>query len=281
MRIRGSGSGFGFFGFGGGGDNRSDSFKKGRKPGQKVRGKLLKWVSDDMAWVEIEGHKLLAQLKSKPPVGAQLTFLIKQLYPEIMLKEIFGASAGGTNTLSLASDFESARTLFENALRPLSQSVEREPHTQRLTTFIELISSNNKLLTTFLDTTACVQTINRHINTAKVGTLYYQPWLLPAGRRHITLLRLNSAQKNASSLTESIVEFELGKLGMVRTEFLYKSPVTGYRLKLQYMDKADELKRYLNTRKHPDLIGEMECLGITKLPQSGHGGILAQTIFKQ
>ncbi len=55
MRIRNSGSGFSGFSS----DSRSSSFRQGRRPGQKVRGKLLKWVSEDMAWVEIEGHKLV------------------------------------------------------------------------------------------------------------------------------------------------------------------------------------------------------------------------------
>lgn len=218
MRIRDFGSGF--FGFGGGGGSRSDSFKKGRKPGQKVRGKLVKWVAEDMAWVEIEGHRLLAKLSSKPPVGASLTFVIKQIHPDIILKEVFGARALEENHLSLATDFETARTLFESALRPVADRLEQTRPTNRLAEFTANLSNNTKLLTSFLDAVACLQSINSQIQSESIGTLMYQPWVIPKGRRHVTLIR-----STASNLAESTVEFELNQFGIIRTEFLSKPPV--------------------------------------------------------
>ncbi|MDC0335444.1 hypothetical protein OAN24_00905 [Pseudodesulfovibrio sp.] len=77
------------------------------------------------------------------------------------------------------------------------------------------------------------------------------------------------------------MECELGRFGMVRAEFLYKASHTGYRLKLQHPSKGEELKQYLKTRKHPALSGSCECLGVSKLPQSSHGGILAELMFAQ
>lgn len=278
MRVRESG--FGFFGFGAGGQSRSNSFKKGRRKGQKVRGTLLKWVSDDMAWVEIEGHKLLAQLASKPPVGAQLTFIIKQLVPDIILKEVFSVSSAGADALSMAKDFDTARTLFENALRKHVQPMDMLPHTERLKGFLDLLAGDKRLLSAFLDTAACIQTFNHHLDTEKIGTLIYQPWPVPTGRRHLALLR-GGSDTQEKQLTEAITEFELGEFGMIRCEFLHRPSETGYRLKLQHPARANELKRYLNSRKHPELAGSLQCLGISKLPQSSHGGILAELMFSR
>jgi len=273
MRIKGSGSGFS--GFNGGSKDRSDSFRHGRRPGQKVRGILIKWVTKDRAWVRIDGHDLLAQLNSAPPVGTQLTFIIKQLNPDIMLKEIFEVSTAGSNALGMASSFENARTLFENSIRPHCAELETTPQNERLSAFVRQLAKSNNLFATFQDAATCVLSINSNIDTTKSGQLYYQPWLVPAGRRHITLVR------RRNDLIESILECELGHFGMIRAEFLHKDSDTGYRLKIQNMGKAAELKKYLNSRKHPWISSDIECLGISKLPQSGHGGIMAELMFTQ
>lgn len=278
MRIRDSGTGF--FGFGGGGGSRSDSFKKGRRVGQKLRGTLLKWVSENLAWVVIDGHKLLAQLQSRPPVGARLTFIIKQLHPEVVLKEIFDASTAGVSALSLARGFENARTLFENRLREHVKLLSSIQQCKRSKAFLDILENDKKLLTTFLDTASCVSAINQSIDTNKQGWLSYNPWLLPSGRRHISILR-NNESGNSSGLIESISEFELGDFGMVRVEFLFKHPDTGYRLKLQHLSRGNDLKTYLDSRKYPNLKGDARCLSISQLPQSAHGGILAELMFKR
>ena len=276
MRIRGSDSGS--FDSGGGG-SRSNSFRQGRRPGQKVRGTLLKWISEDRAWVSIDGHELLAQLHSSPRAGAQLTFIIRQLTPEIILKEVFESGAAESSTLAMASSFETARTLFENQLRHHVRALSAQPWAKRLDAFVSLLASDKPFLSAFLDATACLETLSRHIDRPPTQRLLHQPWLMPEGRRHITLLRHATAASGSSLLTETIVECELESFGMIRVEFLHRKPDTGYRLKVQQMAKAKELKHYLTTRHHPELLGTVECLGISKLPQSGHGGILAELMF--
>lgn len=276
MRIRNSGSSF--FGFGGGDGNRSESFKRGKRLGQKVRGTLLKWVSQDMAWVEIDGQKLLAQLHSKPPVGARLTFIIKQLSPEIILKEIFEAPAAGVRALSMAGDFEAARTLFESQLQPSQKALVNLSSRDRLSTFTTLLSENKKLLYAFLDTATCLTTINAAILSDKPDRLSYTPWLVPAARRFISISR---PKGESTDLTESIIEFDLHDFGMVRIEFLFKSPTTSFRLKLQHPSKGKKLVNYITNRQYGDLQGDIQCLGISPLPQSGHGGILAEVMFRR
>ena len=98
MRIRGRGSST--FGFGGERreSERSERFRKAHRAGQKVRGTILEWQSPSLAWVEIDGHKLLAQVAQDTALGLVRTFLIVKLSPDIVLKEI-SEKSGGLNVL--------------------------------------------------------------------------------------------------------------------------------------------------------------------------------------
>lgn len=271
MRIRNSGSGFSGFGK----DSRSSSFRKGRRPGQKVLGKLLKWVSDDMAWVEIDGQKLLAKLQSSPPVGAHLTFIIKQLVPEIVLKEVFDSGATSVATLETAASFETSRTLFESRFRQYASPLSSLPGEQRPEAFVSLLGQDRKLLAAYMDVLNCARAITRQYGRAKGHTLLYQPWLFPEARRLATIFRSADDSGN-SHLMAAIVEFETPGFGMARIEFLHKDTRTGYRLKLQHPDKGGPLKRYLDSRSTT-----AQCLGTEKLRQLEHGGILAELLFSK
>ncbi|QJB57954.1 hypothetical protein [Pseudodesulfovibrio sp. zrk46] len=273
MRIKGSGSQF--FGSGGGG-SRSESFKRGRKRGQKVRGTILKWVSEDMAWVEIDGHRLLAQLHSHPPVGSRLTFLIIQLTPEIILKEIFESSSAGVGALTLAKDFETARILFEGKLQDHIIKLSSPQSPKRIHRFINILAEDIKLFSAYLDVTACLKHINHSLASTKNARLIYIPWLIPNGHRHIGLVR---NPKSSPSLIETILELELEDFGMVRIEFLHKTPDTSYRVKLQHPSNATELNYYLESLLAYE--PAPQCLGISPLQQHEHGGILSQILFKQ
>lgn len=272
MRIGGYGSGFS--GFGGGDKGRSDAFKKGRQPGQKVRGRLIKKVSHDTAWVDIEGHKLLAQIRTDAPEGSLLSFVITQLTPNIILRAVFEPSGIGRTTLTLASSFDTARTLMENQLRPHTTQLEQTAPAERKSVFITLLRSNAKLLAAYLDATNCLKDINNSIGD-EAGRLHYAPWQIPAARRHISYTR------TTSGLIETIAEFDLPNLGMVRSVFLTKDGETGYKLLLQHRRGSAELKQFLSHRNYPLVPGEVKCLDIGQLPQRSHGGIIAELMFKK
>jgi len=275
MRIRSSGSGFD--GFGGGG-SRSDSFRQKHRLGQKVKGTLLKHVSHDMAWVSIDGDNLLAQLGSTHSEGTRLTFIVKQLVPDIILKEISDYNSVSATALGMASDFDTSRTLFENKFRAIRQLLRLTQATSRLSHFLELLANDTTLLETFKDTTACVRAISTQLETNGIGKIIYQPWLVPESRRQTTFIR-NFPKQEMNPLIEITIELEHASWGMVRAEFLYKKPKTGYKLKLQNLTHSKDLFKYLTTRSYPELSIEAECLGISKLPQSGHGGILTELMF--
>jgi hypothetical protein len=275
IRIRGGGSGFTGFG---GGESRSDQFRQGRRPGQKVRGKLVRWVSDGMAWILIDGHHLLAQLQSRPPQGSFLTFVIKQLSPEIVLKEIFGGGGGTVpDGLASASAFETARTIFENRFRPLGPTLAKADTASRLPRFIALLAGDPPLFAAYLDTRDCAENINTLLGSNRTDRIVYQPWLTPLCRRQLT--KTPHAEATAGQgLAKAVVECEAGPLGLVRVEFLHKGAATGYRVKIQRPSRAHDLKAFLLSRLPLQGAG-IECLGVGKLPQSEHGGILAELLF--
>lgn len=229
-------------------------------------------MPESMAWVTIDGDKLLAQLQRPHPEGARLTFIVKQLVPDIILKEIFESSAASANALGLASSFDTARTLFENGFRTARKGMSAP---LQFDIFLQAIGSNPKLLPLFLDAAGCAQTVSAHLDQSRQGRLLYQPWLTPDGRRQATLVK-----PSEHSLTEIIMEFEHDAWGLVRAEFLYKSPTISYRLKLQHMTQAQSIEAYMTQRVHPNLAIQPECLGVTKLPQSQHGGLLAELMFR-
>ncbi len=272
MRIRGSGSGFQGFGKG---RDRSDSFRKGRKKGQKVRGILLKWVSKDMAWVNIDGHKLLANLHSPAPEGTHLTFIIRQLSPEIILKAIFEPSVAKQGPLDLIKAFDTSRTLFENRFRQFASSGGNSRHE-----FMDWLVDTPEAFVMYSDVLTCMNQINMSMDQEKHWQLFYAPWMLPEGRRHITAL-YQKESSTTQQFTELHYECELTQLGMVRIEFLHKSPNVGYRLKTQYSASTHELKQYLKSRSYPNLTVPPECLGISRLSPREHGGLLSEIIFTQ
>lgn len=270
MRIRGSGrdtSGFG------GGWSRSDSFRRKYCVGQKVRGILLKHIPDNMAWVEINGDRLLAQLEIPHPEGARLTFLIEQLAPHIVLKELTGRERGNsTNALEAAKTFDVARALFEARFIPLIQDT---PPTVSTSAFFSLLAGSRELYAYYSDTVRCADELTALLGNNR-GRFLYQPWLAPESRRQVTFVR----QAPDTGLTEAVVEFDHPAMGLVRAEFLSKNDQATSKLRLQRITHGKTLEHYLATRKHPDLSLQADAPTIAKLPGSQHGGVIAEQLFK-
>ncbi|MFP5223469.1 MAG: hypothetical protein ACLGSA_14355 [Acidobacteriota bacterium] len=62
--------------------------------GQKVRGTVEEWQSPGLAWVEIDGQRLLAQVSQDAALGRERMFLVLKLTPEIVLRELSGKPSG-------------------------------------------------------------------------------------------------------------------------------------------------------------------------------------------
>jgi hypothetical protein len=275
VRVSGSGTGGSF----NGGGSRSDRFRSRHRPGQKVRGVLVKNLPDSMAWVDIDGERLLAQLETARPEGSRLLFLIQQLVPQIVLKELTGEAHGNAATaLSRVSDFDSARTLFENRLRPALKQSGRYGHPLPLPDFLSLLAGNLLLHAAYQDAAHCALPLSEALLEADKGVLRYQPWLAPTGRRQASLVR---HARDGARLTEILFEFDHMRMGLTRVQFLRKDETLSCRVQLQHPEHAAALSRYLDTRKRPGTPFQIQHLGVAKLPRTSHSGILAELLFQR
>jgi hypothetical protein len=274
VRISGSGTG----GYGGGG-SRSDRFRNRHRPGQKVRGVLVKNLPDAMAWVDIDGERLLAQLETTHPEGSRLLFLVQQLVPRIVLKELSGGAHGNAaGALGRVSDFDSARTLFENRFRPALKQAGRFGRPLPLPDFLTLLAAAPALHAAYQDAANCARPLSLALQEAGKGALLYQPWLAPTGLRQATIVRHAG---DASHLTEILIEFDHARMGLTRVQFLRKTDTLSCRVQLQHPEHATALSRYLDTRRPPGSPLRIQHLGVAKLPRASHGGLLAELLFKR
>ncbi|QAZ67587.1 hypothetical protein [Solidesulfovibrio carbinolicus] len=103
---------------GGDGRDRSDpqAFKRGRKVGQTVRGRLLAPGPQGLFWVNLAGHKLLAALDHEPSLGRELVFRIERLEPELLLRDITPPPSAVDDPALLLAALADARSRFEAVL---------------------------------------------------------------------------------------------------------------------------------------------------------------------
>jgi len=263
-------------GFSGGG-NRSDSFRSKHRLGQKIHGKLIKNIDENMAWVDFNGDRLLAQLATPHPEGSLLLFVIKQLHPNIILKELTTGHPGGAAALTLASAFDTARTLFENRFSTTRRSHQPIKPSLELTNFMMFLAADSDLFACYMDAVNCARSITNALKGKGRGLVVYQPWLAPKCRRQVTLTKNVGDQ---AGMTESIVEFDHSVMGMVRIEFLHKEATLAYKLRMQRPKHGPALMKYLTTKKRGGSDLKLQNLGVSKLPQSGHGGLIAELLFR-
>jgi hypothetical protein len=232
-----------------------------------------------MAWVDIDGDRLLAQLESHRPEGSRLLFLVQQLVPQIVLKELTGEGHGNqANALSRVSDFDSARTLFENKFRPALERAGFHGTPLPLHDFLTLLAASTPLYAAYQDAANCAEPLSKALQEADKGSLCYQPWLAPTGRRQVTLVR---HARSESQLTEILIEFDHSRMGLARLQFLQKADTLSCRAQLQHPEHGRALSRYLDSRKHPDIPFQIQHLGVAKLPRTSHSGILAELLFQR
>nr|WP_319585039.1 hypothetical protein [uncultured Pseudodesulfovibrio sp.] len=243
-----------------------------------MRGVLIKNLPDSMAWVDIDGERLLAQLESPRPEGSRLLFLVQQIVPQIVLKELTGDAHGNAaNTLTRVSDFDSARTLFENRFRTALKEADLFGRPLPLPDFLGLLAANPPLYAAYQDAANCAAPLSKALQDANKGTLRYQPWLAPTGQRQATVIRQADRE---SQLTEIVIEFDHARMGLTRVQFLRKADTLSFRAQLQHPEYAHHLAADFETRRYSDTVFQIRHLGVGKLPRTSHSGILAELLFK-
>ncbi len=254
MRIDGYGSGFG--GYGGGGEERGRLFRKRHRVGDRLRGVMLRWEAEGLAWVNVEGQELLAEIATRPDPGQYLYFLVRSLVPEIILQEILPASVGAQAAFpDLARAFWGARTRFESALRKRSLRWSGKNAAARKQKFFALLAQDPELALEFADLLGPLSWLNLGLQARGAGRLYYLPWLMPepmacellAGGRKLT----------SGSVAELALGFDHPEMGHCELQLLLQGKRAGARLFAEHPDKCHP--------RIPDTPG-LEWHGATQLP---------------
>lgn len=117
MRIRDTGS---HSSFSGQPDrDRAEAFRRKRRVGERVRGRVLGPAPSGLAWVDVQGQALLARLEPLPGPDEILLFEITALSPDIVLRRLDLATdpAAGLDPAQAAGLAGCARTLAEARTR--------------------------------------------------------------------------------------------------------------------------------------------------------------------
>ncbi|WP_018123994.1 hypothetical protein [Desulfovibrio oxyclinae] len=259
MRIRGGGR------YSGDRTSRSESFKRSHRVGQKVRGRILRWEDEDLAWVNIDGDPLLANIPSGPAPGSVLAFKVISLNPQIHLQALHGGGGGNlAPALTGVMGFTKARQTFESLIRPHAASLQDQPLAERILTLTELLRTPE-----IGEAHARVQTAVDGINTLGADrTLSYTPLLLPTAREQATFVK-----RGVGEFFEVVHEFTLGEFGDCQLVCLHKGERTSYRIKVGRAFYAKPLTHLL--QKTEALPEHAEFLGAEVLT-GAPGGMLSR-----
>ncbi len=178
---------------------RAAAFRRAHRVGQILHGTMLRWAGGGKAWVQVGGQELVAELRTRPDMGVPLRFLVEQLVPDIILRELDpdeGAPYAPRSVPEIVRAYYAARDAMDALLhaRPYlsflvqpSPSPDGAPHAEaaspspgvRLTRFCAHVGEDADLLTAFLRVQQEKAAVNRVLAQGNAGMLLYLPWLLP------------------------------------------------------------------------------------------------------
>ncbi|UZP66852.1 hypothetical protein N1030_14735 [Desulfovibrio mangrovi] len=266
--------------------SRAAAFRRSHHVGQILHGKILRWVRGGMAWVHVGGQELLAQLHTTPEAGVALRFLVVQLVPEIILKEVDEDSTHATgHTLSPADiirDYLAARDALDAHLHKhlwptLSLDEDNTVSTDGMApqggaasparnAFITHISQHEEGLALFTTLQHSLLRVNALLAASRSGVLCHLPWLLPEARGVEMLL---------PPRTEGTTKITFGAVfpasGHVLIQCLAGTERMAYRLFLERAAPkvAATVCRVRDARRQQHAT-QLSCLGCGPLPAGIH-----------
>ncbi|WP_031483847.1 hypothetical protein [Maridesulfovibrio frigidus] len=263
------------------GSSRIDIFRKKYKVGEVLHGRLLKWENQKLGWVEVNDQTLLANISSSPNPGDSLIFLVEQLYPDIILKEISAdeLSQGGCfiNPTDITREFVAKRAAFEAQSRSIlnkSYTQHAVSNTDKLTYFLQVLEDDTKSLILYFETLECVSKLN---SALKRSSLHYLPWLMPlALNQEIVLKVKKDSQNQDNSFFELFYAFDHPSSAAqpMRFKIMYKKPQCGFKL----LTDSLNLSRLLAPKFKDNF---PEYLGIERIPSHYAGGFLSELLGSQ
>jgi len=277
MRIRGYGGSFG--------DQFSQerhrsstrAFRKGRRVGQLVRGRLLAPAEGGLAWVSVEGHSLLARLEHVP-TGGELLFRIMQLVPELVLKDITPTLPGGADPIRALAALTEARSHLESLLDGLRDVPASPPLdlTAAKRFFRRLLADRPEILA------AWGQALSRTRHLAALlppdaGRLGYAPWIFPGLSQSELLSRRLPAGQGGPGF-ELDLSGRLPAQGSLAVHITWQPGYVRYRLWLERPQAAEGLLAGLGHVRFGRADLTPVCQSVDRLPAELAGGYVARLL---
>lgn len=270
MRISGYGTGGGY----GGRKDRREAFRRKHAVGQRVTGTFVRRQSASLAWVEIDGQVLLAELGGDPQPGQRLFFVIERLVPEIVLKEIVPGKEGG-GLVALVHAFWKQRQVFERLFLPAAETLSAERRLEpRKKRFKELLREDGAMGQAFEALGQRQQRLNMWLRDREGGRVLLAPWLLPQARDQ-ELLALHGKE-----LMEAGFSFVLPKMGHCELHVLFRPPHGRYQLLLEHPGQVPHVRESLAGILGEALGARLDSGDVAPLPP-GRGSLLGELLARE
>lgn len=277
MRI--SGQGGGGAQTPGEGRDRSDpeAFRRGRRPGQIVRGRLVAPGPDGLYWVVVAGHKLLASLDHEPVAGRELVFRIERLEPDLVLKDITPPPTAGTDPALLLAALTEARSRFE---RRLSRFFPPAPPPLDLTAarraFAAFLAADPAAREDFAAARRLMAQ-TRAFLPRNAGTAHYVPWMFP-GLTQSELFSVRLRPQDGGPGWSLRACGRLEEAGLVAAIVSVRPGQVLYRLLCDNRAEAEALLPGLGAVRFGRATHAPACQGVGPLPAELASGFLARLL---
>ena len=281
MRIQG-------YGGGSAGDqssgrrNRSNAqaFRRGRRVGQIVRGRLVAPAEGGLTWVSVAGHTLLASL-DHPPLGGELLFRITALTPEVVLQDITPSLGEGADPVRLLAALTEARSRLEALLSALPPPPAPPP--------LDLTAARQRCLAALAADPPARTAWDRtreltHLISALLppgeGRLHYTPWIFPGLGQSELLAERQPVGQGGPGYTLRLFG-RLPRLGRLVVQASWRPGQVRYGLLLEHPEATDAVVALLARVQFGRADLAPRCLSAGPLPDALAGGFLTRLLAGQ
>ncbi|EHJ46858.1 hypothetical protein DFW101_0842 [Solidesulfovibrio carbinoliphilus subsp. oakridgensis] len=259
--------------------DRSDpeAFRRGRKAGQIVRGRLAGPGPHGLYWVVAAGHRLLARLDHEPTPGRELLFRIERLEPELLLKDITPPPSSRSDPALFLSALTEARSRFEHRLADDGPpSVPPLDLTGARRRFLAWLTADPAVRADF-DAVAALCAVAGDFLPRTEGRLAYVPWVFPGlAQSELLAARLPAGQGGPAWTVR--VFGRLAREGLVAVQASWHPGRVACRLMLERRDAAGAVTAALSRVRFGRAVLAPAWLSVGPLPAAYASGFVARLL---
>ncbi|MFZ5812979.1 MAG: hypothetical protein ACOY4F_13135 [Thermodesulfobacteriota bacterium] len=218
-----------------------EHFRRAFRTGERVTGRVLSRPDAFSAWVDISGYELLARTDTDPRPGTVLTFLIAQLHPVVILREIPRAASddpgpGPRHIAALLGSFRAARADLDSRLSALGPLPATWDLTLMKTRFLSLLRNDAAAWDAFSHGRRLARDISALPAIRRLGRFLYAPWYPPGASEHELFL----GNTGNGGIREILLSFRVDGPGLVRIKALADQGCARCLTSVQYPGRLPE-----------------------------------------